>query len=76
MQQSTQRALIIGSTSLVGGVAGKWAAGRIATNFGTQLGPWGPVVGALLGAIVGSLLSNQAATEVEEELAFEETAPD
>ncbi len=76
MQQSTQKALIIGGTSLVGGVAGKWAAGRVATNFGTQLGPWGPVVGALLGAIVGSLLSNQAPADVEEEFVFEETSPD
>lgn len=75
MQQSTQRALIIGGTSLVGGVAGKWAAGRIATNFGTQLGPWGPVIGALLGAVVGSMLSNQAA-EVEEEFVFDEASPD
>ena len=76
MQQSTQRALIIGGTSLVGGVAGKWAAGRIATNFGMQLGPWGPVLGALLGAIAGSLLSNQAVAEDEEEFVFEETSPD
>ena len=76
MQESTQRALIIGGTSLVGGVAGKWAAGRIATNFGTQLGPWGPVVGALLGAIVGSMLSNQTAAEFDEEFDFEESSPD
>ena len=74
MQQTTQKALIVGGTALAGGVVGKWAAARLATSFGMQLGPWGPVLGALIGAFAGSMLSSQFAGE-SEALPFEESNP-
>ena len=75
MQQTTQKALIIGGTSIAGGAAGNWAASRLATSFGMQLGPWGPLIGALVGALAGSLLSSRLAEESEELLPFEESNP-
>lgn len=74
MQQATQKALIVGGTALAGGAAGKWAASRLATSFGMQLGPWGPVLGVLIGALAGSMLSGQYEAE-SEVLPFEESNP-
>lgn len=75
MQQTTQKALIIGGTCIAGGAAGNWAAGRLATSFGMQLGPWGPVIGVVIGALAGSLLSSRLAGESEDQLPFEESDP-
>ena len=58
MKRSTWNALLIGGSTLAGGVAGSWATTRAGANFGCQLGPWGIVVGAVLGALIGSALSS------------------
>ncbi len=57
MNRGTWNALLIGGSTLAGGVAGSWATARAVTNFGCQLGPWGIVVGGVLGALIGSALA-------------------
>lgn len=56
MNRRTWNALLIGGSTLAGGVAGSWGTARAGVNFGCQLGPWGVVVGAVIGALIGSAL--------------------
>ena len=61
MDQSTKRALIIGSTAVAGGAGGSWLTAKLGTTFGFRFGPWGVVAGALIGALAGAALSRGAA---------------
>ena len=57
MNRTTWNALLIGGSTLAGGVAGSWATARAGANFGCQLGPWGVVAGAVFGVLIGSALA-------------------
>ena len=57
MTKRTWDAMLIGGSTLAGGVLGTWATSRAAVAFGCHFGPWGAVTGAVLGALIGSALS-------------------
>ena len=57
MTKRTWDAMLIGGSTLAGGVLGTWATSRAAVAFGCHFGPWGAVTGAVAGALIGSLLS-------------------
>ncbi len=57
MNKRTWHALLVGGSTLAGGVLGNWAASRATVSFGCQFGPWGAVTGAVMGALIGSLLA-------------------
>jgi len=57
MNERTWNALLIGGSTLAGGVLGTWASTRATVTLGCQFGPWGVVTGAVMGALIGSLLS-------------------
>ena len=57
MSRSTWKTLLVGGSTLTGGIVGSWATTRAGVNFGCQLGPWGVVVGAVAGALVGAVIS-------------------
>jgi hypothetical protein len=57
MNERTWNALLIGGSTLAGGVLGTWASTRASVTLGCRFGPWGAVTGAVLGALIGSLLS-------------------
>ena len=58
MNKRTWNALLIGGSTLAGGVAGSWLTSRAALSMGCNLGPWGVVGGAVVGALIGAALSS------------------
>ena len=57
MNKRTWNALLIGGSTLAGGVLGTWATSKAALSFGCHFGPWGAVTGAVMGALIGSWLA-------------------
>jgi hypothetical protein len=58
MNRRTWNALLIGGSTLAGGVAGSWLTSKATVSMGCNLGPWGVVAGAVLGALIGAALSS------------------
>lgn len=68
MNKRTWNALLIGGSTLAGGVLGTWATARATVSFGCHFGPWGVVTGAVMGALIGSLLAGGPNAPAEAEL--------
>ena len=63
MNKRTWNAMLIGGSTLAGGVLGSWLTSRAALSMGCNLGPWGIVGGAVLGALIGATLSSGPRSE-------------
>ena len=68
MTKRTWNALMIGGSTLAGGVLGNWAGSRATLAFGCNFGPWGVAAGAVVGALIGTLLASDPQAPHEEDL--------
>ena len=72
MDKHLKNSLLMAGSALAGGYGGSWAAQRICTALGCNLGPWGSAIGAVLGAMASTALTKSIIGEPDPFADFDE----